>query len=55
VCLLEGKTLVIQYSDEIPLSKCALDNEEDLSGVKRPWREADYSQPPSAEVKNVWS
>jgi hypothetical protein len=24
-------------------------------GVKRPEREADYSPPPSAEVKNAWS
>jgi hypothetical protein len=24
-------------------------------GVKRPEREADHSQPPNAEVKNVWS
>jgi hypothetical protein len=24
-------------------------------GGKRPWREADYSPPSSAEVKNAWS
>lgn len=46
-----GKNLIIQYYDEIPLPKCALDNEEAPSGVKRPWREADYSNHPVPRLR----
>jgi hypothetical protein len=30
-------------------------NRGSFPGVERPWREADHSPPPSAEVKNAWS